>query len=178
MDFEPLINKPMAMNPRIFLDQPMDLIEDLMNLKLSERVSYDPERNILFLNLEGWSVRKKSDVDDLQKVLVDACKKAGKKVYAVVDHDGCRIAEDLYDRYADMIEYMLKHYYINTTRYSTSAFMRVKMQEALRKRGLQPHVFERAEEAHAVLDLPPEGAEEPTKASEAAARKEMEASAK
>jgi propionate CoA-transferase len=163
MDFKPIINKPVTMNPRIFRDEPMELIEELLNLKLSERVSYDADRNILFLNLEGWSVRKESDVDDLQKVLVEACKKAGKRVNSVVNHDGCRIAEDLYDRYAAMIEYMLKHYYATTTRYSTSAFMRMKMQEALSKRGLQPHVYERKEDAHAMLERAsaPERAERP-----------------
>lgn len=152
MDFKPLINKPVPMDPRIFKDEPMELMSELMNLKLSERVSYDPARNTLFLNLEGWSVRKRSDVDDLQKVLVDACKKAGTRVNAVVNHDGCRIAEDLYDRYAEMIDYMLQHHYKSTTRYSTSAFMRMKMQEALAKRGLQPHIYERKEEATKFLE--------------------------
>lgn len=151
MDFEPVINKPVPMEPRIFLDEPMELLSDLLNLKLSERVSYDADRNILFLNLEGWSVRKKSDIDDLTKVLIEACEKAGKRVNAVVNHDGCRIAEDLYDDYAAMIEYMLEHHYATTTRYSTSAFMRMKMQEALKKRGLAPHVYQRAEEAHEAL---------------------------
>ena len=47
---------------------------------------------------------------------------------------------------------MLKHHYNKTTRYTTSAFLRLKMQEALKKRGLAPHVFERAEDAHAMLD--------------------------
>ncbi|WCR02682.1 acyl CoA:acetate/3-ketoacid CoA transferase [Paracoccus saliphilus] len=151
MDFTPVINKPVPMDIRIFTDAPMELMSDLLNLKLSERVSYDPERNILFLNLEGWSVRKESDIDDLQKVLVNACEKAGRRVNSVVNHDGCRIAEDLYDRYADMIEYLMEYHYATTTRYSTSAFMRMKMQEALSRRGLQPHIFERAEEAHAKL---------------------------
>ena len=152
MDFAPIINKPIAMNPRIFADEPMELMADLLNLTLGERVSYDAQRNLLFLNLEGWSVRKKSDIDDLRKVLIEACEKAGKRVNAVVNHDGCRIAEDLYDDYADMIEYMLRHHYATTTRYTTSTFMRLKMREALRKRGVAPHVFERAEEAHAVLE--------------------------
>jgi len=127
-------------------------MSDLMNIQLAERVSYDRERNILFLNLEGWSVRKKSDIDDLRKVLIAACETAGRRVNAVVNHDGCRIAEDLYDDYADMIEYMLAHHYATSTRYTTSTFMRLKMKEALRKRGLAPHIFERAEEAHAALE--------------------------
>ncbi len=152
MDFEPLINTPIPMKTRIFVDEPMELLSDLLNQKLSDRVSYDAKRNTLFLNLEGWSVRKKDDVDDLKKVLIDACTKAGKKVRSVVNHDGCRIAEDLYDDYADMINYMMEHHYETTTRYSTSAFMRMKMQEALRKRGLAPHIYERAEDARDALE--------------------------
>jgi propionate CoA-transferase len=152
MDFKPIIHKPHPMDARIFRDEPMELMDELTNLKLCDRVSYHSYRNILFLNLEGWSVRKKSDIADLQKVLVDACVKAGRRVNAVVNHDGCRIAEDLYDDYAEMIQYMMKHYYKTTARYSTSSFMRLKMQEALSKRGLQPHIFESADEAHAVVD--------------------------
>ena len=113
MDFKPIINKPVPMDRRIFLDEPMELMSELMNLKLSERVSYDSDRNILFVNLEGWSVRKKSDIDDLRKVLVDACLKAGRRVNAVVNHDGCRIADDLYDDYAEMIQYMMENHYLD-----------------------------------------------------------------
>jgi propionate CoA-transferase len=152
MDFKPIINKPMPMDRRIFLDEPMDLLSELLNLKLSERVSYDSDRNILFVNLEGWSVRKKSDIDDLRKILVAARIAAGRKVNSVVNHDGCRIAEDLYDDYAEMIQYMLEDHYLSTARYTTSAFMRLKMEQALSKRGLAPHVFEKAEEAHAFVD--------------------------
>ena len=152
MDFKPIINKPHPMDRRIFIDEPMELLAELQNLKLSERIKYDADRNILFLNLEGWSVRKKADIDDLRKMLVAACVAAGRRVNSVVNHDGCRIAEDLYDAYAEMIEYMVQHHYLTTARYSTSAFMRLKMQEALDKRGLQPHIFERAEDAHAFLE--------------------------
>lgn len=152
MDFKPIINKPLPMDRRIFVDEPMDLLPELLNLKLSERVSYDKDRNILFVNLEGWSVRKKSDIDDLRKTLVAACVAAGRRVNSVINFDGCRIAEDLYDDYAEMIEYMTEDHYLTTTRYTTSAFMRLKMQEALRKRGLAPHIFERKEEADAFLE--------------------------
>ena len=140
------------MDARIFRDEPMELMGDLMNLKLSERVTYDENRNLLFINLEGWNVRKKSDIEDLKSVLVGACKKAGRRVNSVVNHDGCRIADDLYDDYADMIQHMSEHYYATTSRYTTSAFMRMKMQEALSKRGLAPHIFSGRQEAHAALE--------------------------
>ena len=151
MDFKPIINKPQPMDRRIFIDEPMELMAELLNVMLSERVSYDAERNILFLNLEGWSVRKKADIDDLRKILVAAVVSAGRRVNSVVNHDGCRIAEDLYDDYAEMVAYMMEYHYLTSARYSTSAFMRLKMQEALDKRGLAPHIFERAEDAHAFL---------------------------
>lgn len=152
MDFEPIIHKPILMKKRIFVDEPMDLLSDLLNQKLSDRISYDAKRNTLFINLEGWSVRKKDDLEDLKEVIITACTKAGRKVRSVVNHDGCRIAEDLYDDYADLIDYMMEHHYETTTRYSTSAFMRMKMQEALRKRGLAPHIYERAEDAEKALE--------------------------
>ena len=152
MDFKPIIHKPITMDARIFRDEPMELLADLLNMKLADRVAYDADRNILFLNLEGWNVRKKADIADLKKVLVEACEKAGKRVNSVVNHDGCRIADDLYDEYAAMIEFLTKNYYATTSRHTTSTFMRIKMQEALKKRGLRPHIYERPEEAHAILD--------------------------
>ena len=152
MDFKPIINKPVPMDRRIFIDEPMELMSELMNLKLSERITYDSDRNILFLNLEGWSVRKKSDIDDLRNALVAARIAAGRRVNSVVNHDGCRIAEDLYDDYAEMIQYMSENHYLTTARYTTSAFQRLQMQEAWDKRGLAPHIFESAEEAQAAID--------------------------
>ncbi|WP_430911211.1 acyl CoA:acetate/3-ketoacid CoA transferase [Methylobacterium sp. sgz302541] len=152
MDFAPIVNAPITMDRRIFVDEPMDLISDMLNLNLCERVSYDGERNILFLNLEGWHARSKGDIGDLRKVLVEACVAAGRRVNSVVNHDGFRMSESLYDDYAEMIEYLCEHHYLTTTRYATNAFLRVKMQEALKKRGLAPHVFERKDEAHAFLD--------------------------
>ncbi|KUO69115.1 MAG: CoA-transferase [Alphaproteobacteria bacterium BRH_c36] len=151
MDFMPVVKSPIEMNAKIFHDEPMELLADLTNRNLNERVSYDPGRNILFLNLEGWSVRKKSDIADLQAVLIEVCEKAGKLVNVVVNQDGCRIAEDLHDDYVDMVNFMMKRYYATTSSYTTSAFMRLKMQDSLSQRGQQPHIFESGLEAHAAL---------------------------
>ena len=152
MGFTPIIKHPAQMDARLFRDEPMELLSDLLNLNLPERVSYDAERNILFLNLEGWHARIKSDIDDLRKVLVDACKKPANGSTRWVNHDGFRINENLYDDYASMIQYLSANYYLTTTRYATSAFLRLKMEEALNNRGLAPHVFERKGRRHAFLD--------------------------
>ena len=155
MAFKPHIHKPVPMNPAIFRDEPMDLLADLLNLNLSQRVSYDAARNVLSVNLEAWSARKKADVADLQKVLVEACQATGRRVNSVVNQDGCRIAEDLYDEYADMVAYMMKHHYARTARYATSWITREKLQDALRRRGLETQIYERAEDAYAMLEHEP-----------------------
>ena len=153
MDFKPIIDhQPLTMDRRIFIDEPMGIITDLLNLNLKERVSYDADRNILFLNLEGYNIRTKADIADIKKLLVKTCENAGKRVNSVINHDGCRISENLYDEYAEMIDFMSTNHYATTTRYATSAFLRMKMQEALRKRGLAPHVFERKEDATSFLE--------------------------
>ncbi|WP_400768255.1 acyl CoA:acetate/3-ketoacid CoA transferase [Methylosinus sporium] len=157
MDFKPIVKHPILMDKRIFIDEPMGLISDLLNLDLQDRVSYDADRNIQFLNLEGWSARSKRDIDDLRKMLIDACQKIGKRVNQVVNLDNFRISEHLYDYYAEMIQYMLENYYLTTTRYTTSAFLRLKLKEALSKRGIAPHVFERKEDAHSFLEVIGEG---------------------
>jgi propionate CoA-transferase len=153
MDFKPIVKHPILMDKRIFVDEPMGLISDLLNLDLQDRVSYDADRNIQFLNLEGWSARSKRDIDDLRKMLIDACQQIGKRVNQVVNLDNFRISEHLYDYYAEMIQYMLENYYVTTTRYTTSAFLRLKLKEALSKRGIAPHVFERKEDAHTFLEI-------------------------
>lgn len=155
MAFKPHIHNPVPMNPAIFHDAPMSLLADLLNENLKDRITYDPANNVLSVNLKAWSVRKKADVADLQKAIVEACKAAGRRVNAVVNQDGCRIAEDLYDEYADMVAYVRKHHYERMARYATSAITRQKLQDALRRRGLDTFVHERAEDALAVLEREP-----------------------
>lgn len=155
MAFKPHIHQPVTMNPAIFRDEPMGLLADLLNENLKDRISYDPARNILSINLEAWSVRKKSDVADLRRAISEACQAAGRRVNAVVNQDGCRIAEDLYDAYADMVAHVSKSYYAKMARYATSALTRQKLQDALRRRGLETQIYERAEDAFAVLEQEP-----------------------
>ena len=38
MDFKPIVNEPITMDKRIFVDEPMGLISDLLNLDLQDRV--------------------------------------------------------------------------------------------------------------------------------------------
>ncbi|AHD01719.1 acyl CoA:acetate/3-ketoacid CoA transferase [Leisingera methylohalidivorans] len=151
MEFKPIIENVTQMDPRIFQDEPMGLMNDLLNLNLPERVTYDAARHTMFLNLEGWSVKKKRDVEDLARVLQDAFAKSGRDVNMVVNQNGFRIAEDLQDAYAAAVGQTLERHSASIAHYTTSAFMRLKMQGTLASRGVQPHIFESGEEAHQAI---------------------------
>ena len=45
-----------------------------------------------------------------------------------------------------MIRYMDMHYYTTASRYTTSAFLRLKLGEALAGRRVAPHIFETRDE--------------------------------
>jgi len=151
MDFVPKIREPVTMDSRIFRDEPMNLETDLLNLDLPDRISYDEVRNILFINLEGHYMRVKEDIAQLRELLIHRCKAIGKRVGVFINYDSFRINENIYDDYMDMDRLMLKHYYTTITRYSTSAFMRMKLDQAFSGRNIAPHVFEGKDEAQAFL---------------------------
>jgi len=153
MAFKPHIHSPITMNPALFRDEPMGLLADLLNQNLKDRISYDAAQNLLNIDLHAWSVRKKQDIADLQNAISSACTAAGRRVNAVVNQDGCRIAEDLYNEYADMVAFVNKNHYERMARYATSTLTRQKLQDALRRRGLETRVYENAEQARASLAL-------------------------
>ena len=151
MDFAPILRDPRPMDARIFRDEPMQLEDTLLGIGLDERVSYDAERNLLFLNLEGLHLRTRDDVDRWRRVLEERCQAIGHRMAAVINYDGFEIDPAISDTYAALVSYIEGHYYTTASRYTTSAFMRVKLGEALTRRRVAPHIFESAEEAHEFL---------------------------
>jgi propionate CoA-transferase len=152
MEFMPIVRNPGLMDPRIFRDEPMQLEETLLGIGLAERVSYDAERNTLFLNLEGMHVRTRDDVDRIRRAVEERCHEIGKKVALVVNYDDFLIDAAVADTYTAMVRYMETHYYTSASRYTTSAFLRLKLGEALARRRVAPHIFETREEAQALIE--------------------------
>ena len=67
----------------------------------------------------------------------------------VANYDGFYLDPMVSDAYFSMITYMQNRYYSSASRYTTSAFMRLKLGAALAERNLAPHVFETWTEAQA-----------------------------
>ena len=55
------------------------------------------------------------------------------------------------DAYAQVVATMTEKYYAQSTRYSTSAFLRNKLGAAISARGLAPHIYETQAEAEAAI---------------------------
>ena len=152
MDFRPIVNAPRAMDERIFIDATMQLADVLLQLELTERVAYDAARQTLFVNLENLHIASRDDVDRIRRAVEERCEPLGHKVDVVVNYDDCRIEPRVADTHAAMIRYLELHYYRSASRYSTSAFLRAKLGEALSRRKVAPHIFESVGDAHARID--------------------------
>jgi propionate CoA-transferase len=153
MDFEPIIEgTPRLMDARIFRSEPMGLKNDLLTLRLEDRLVYDPDHNLFFVNFEGLTVNTPELVNDIRAAVEHTLKPVGRKVHAIVNYDNFRILPELVDEYIDMVKYLLEHYYTGATRYTTSTFLRMKLGEALQERNVAPHIYESHEEAHRALE--------------------------
>ncbi|GAB5390410.1 MAG: acyl CoA:acetate/3-ketoacid CoA transferase [Alphaproteobacteria bacterium] len=152
MGFTPIMEDVRPMHPGIFGDEDMDLRRLLIDLRLEDRISYDPDRNTLFLNFENLRVLRRDRIIEIEDAVVARCRQIGKRVKVVVNYDGFDLASHLGDEYAAMVERMVEGWYKDVTRYTTSAFMRLKLGQKLAQREVQPHLFETRAEAQGWLE--------------------------
>ena len=155
MDFMPIMHhEPALMDSRIFQDEPMKIRAEMLEIPLPDRLHYDAEKNLFFLNFEGLNVRSKEDIARIERAVEDCLKPVGHKVYAVVNYDRFSILPELVDDYIGMVKGVVERNYHDVTRYTSNTFLRVKLGEALAKREVAPHIFETASEAEASLPRP------------------------
>ncbi len=147
MDFKPIVNNPKLMDSRIFVPGPMGLRNDMLDLPLEERLSYDRKQNLFFVNFEGYSVRSTTQIDNINQAVRECLKQAPGKVYTIVNYDNFSISPELLGSYADMVKKLMDECYTDVTRYTTSGFARMKIGDALTERNVVPHMYENAEEA-------------------------------
>ena len=71
------------------------------------------------------------------------------KVYTIVNYDNFTILPDIVDEYTDMVKYLVENHFSGVTRYTTSTFLRMKLGDALRKKGMWRRIFMKVEMRHA-----------------------------
>ncbi|MCI2399650.1 acyl CoA:acetate/3-ketoacid CoA transferase [Aliiroseovarius subalbicans] len=149
MDTRPIIDEIAEMDPRLFLPGEMNLRTDLLHLDLPDRIAMDTDARQLFLNFEKMRVRSLEEVDQIGRAVADTCKAAPGPVDVIVNYDGFRIDEDLTGDWARMVAGLESAYYRNVTRYSGSAFMRMKLGQVFAEH--RSHIFESRDQARAYL---------------------------
>jgi propionate CoA-transferase len=147
MDFKPLVRNLRTMDVRIFRDGPMGLDHVLLGRNLADRIGYAAEHNTLFINFEGFEVKTVEDVDLVRREVERSCRGIGKPVALVANYDGFYLDPAVSDAYFSMIAYLEQRYYSSASRYSTSAFMRLKLGEGLSERHVASHIFETQDDA-------------------------------
>jgi propionate CoA-transferase len=147
MDFRPIINNPQPMDARIFLPDAMQLNDTLLSISLVDRMQYDAAKGTAYYNFQGLRVTSAKDVEDIRHAAEQLCVPIGKKILVVVNYDNFQIDEAVVDDYSAMVKEVSDKFYTDVSRYTTSAFMRLKLGEALEGRGLAAHIYETPQEA-------------------------------
>ncbi|WP_281858056.1 acyl CoA:acetate/3-ketoacid CoA transferase [Litoreibacter halocynthiae] len=149
MDVRPIVNEVTLMDARIFRSGEMDLRTDLLHLDLPDRIAIDPNLGLLFLNFEKMRIRTLDEIKLVERLVAEACVAYGKPVDVVVNYDGFRIDEVLESNWAEMVNGLTERFYRNVSRYSGSAFMRMKLGEVFPD--ARTHIYESSEKARSFL---------------------------
>ena len=144
MDFHPIMTDLKPMDDRLFRKAPMGLDTILLNRPLAERFTLDADRSMLFVDLTGCRVRSEEQIEAVREQVRSMVEPLGRKVTAVINYDGCVIDPVVAEAWFDMVRDVHARFYDKASRYTTSAFMRLKLGDQLRRRKMAPHVFETA----------------------------------
>ncbi len=150
MGFRPRMTEVGLMDARIFRDEPMGLARDLLHLDLADRIQRSDAENRLYINFEKLRIRSRADIARIRGLVEGLCQGQARPVDVIVNYDGARVDEDVEAEYAAMVAGLEARFYGTVTRYSSSAFTRMKLGRAL-VRGRAPHLFETAQDARAYL---------------------------
>ncbi|HQF85115.1 MAG TPA: acyl CoA:acetate/3-ketoacid CoA transferase [Smithellaceae bacterium] len=153
MGFKPIIKNVLLMNERIFAPEPMGLAGDLLSIPLEERLTYQSDENLFFVNFEGYYVKTSQQIREIRQAVIAVLEPVGRKVYTIVNYDNFNIMPDLMDEYAEMVKEIVDKYYIKTTHYASNAFARMKLGDALKEKKVPPHMYETRKEAEKELKI-------------------------
>ena len=141
MSFKPIIDTPRLMDSALFLPSPMGLRAKLISPSLNDRITWDNQRDLLFIDFENYAVKTTDDVVGIQRAVEEIVRRIGKRVNVVVNYDGCAIDEQVVNEYVAMVKMLETQYYDEVLRYSSSVFTRVKLGLRFIEKGIVPNLF-------------------------------------
>ena len=151
MDFVPIMKSVQPMDARLFQTEPMQLRKSLVGVAFDARFSFSPELNNLFINFEYFEVKTLERVYAIEEKVERLLQPLQRRVHAVVNYEGFVLDREVEDAWAECVQRLVSRFYDRVTRYTTSAFLRAKLGDALTSREVAPHIFETDAEARAAL---------------------------
>lgn len=134
LPFSPIISNPKDMDPALFRPELMGLREQISDIKIETRISYNAETNTLFLDYGGMRVTSQEDLARIKEAVDATLEPLGRRVIAVVNYDSFWVDPELADQYLDLVRYVEARYYLKVSRYTTNGFMRIKLSRGLAAR--------------------------------------------
>ena len=135
------------MDPRLFMDRTLKLRKEMLDIPVNQRLVHDEASNIVYANMSGLDISTKDELAELDDELNRFFTKLGRKVNIVANYDGISIAPRLSAKFMNLLGQLEYDYYLTSTHYTTSAFMRQKLGHDFKNRSISPHIFESREEA-------------------------------
>ncbi len=143
MDFQPIVADDLSpMDSRIFEAPAMGLDSLLLHVPIERRIEYDAGSNLLFINFEALTINLPEQIVEIESIVEAILKPLNQRVNVIVNYDNFTIRPDLVSNYAHTVKGLVDKYYAQVTRYTTSAFLRMKLGESLGERDVAPHIFE------------------------------------
>ena len=148
MDFVPVVSKDLAlMDERIFADVPMGLRPQLLGVPFEDRFTYDAQKNIFFVNLEGLLIRQPEDILDIVQAVERHLEGISHKVAAIFNYDRFDITPELVDSCAEALKEVADRYYSAVTGYTSSTFLRAKLNDTLKMHAVDLELYKTLSEA-------------------------------
>jgi propionate CoA-transferase len=148
MDFRPLLPQdPQPMEAALFAPERMGLRERLQQRPMAERLRFDAQHGVLFLDLSHLRLRTAEQLAALEALVAQHLLGLGRQVDGVVNYEQFEVVPELAEAYTAWVARVAARHYRRVTRYGQSAFLRAQLGPALALRGLPDGVAADAGEA-------------------------------
>ena len=121
-------------------------------MQLRDRFVFDPEENILFIDLAGLRIETREQVDETRRAVREILESRGRRAYSIVNYEGTEIAPEIVDYYGESIKELYDRYSLTTVRYSSSGLTRSMLRYLGAAKDLESNIFATREEAIRAID--------------------------
>lgn len=139
--FKVAVDGPRLMDAAIFGIAPMGLRERLLDIRIDDRLSYDPATNTVYLNFAGMRIRNSEQIREIVAAVDALLDPLGTRVFSVVNYERFSCDDELFAEYADAVKYVEERYYLGVKRYTSGAFLRHQLGAALSKRKVSAEIL-------------------------------------